>query len=136
MMVTRRALGRAVLLRSSASLSPLPPSTYRALSNTFAAALSSGEYLKTKPKSKEGEETAQNPFEAANMDGAMEGMKKQAVMMCVFILYPAIRKWSTDGDGTQDPEYGDHAVHLGILLELRPQCVDTFFNLSKMLMRE
>jgi len=34
-----------------------------------------------KPKSKEGEEAVQNPFEAANMDGAMEGMKKQAVMM-------------------------------------------------------
>ena len=82
--VSRRALGRAALLRSSAPLSPLQPATYQAFTSTLTHSLASGEYLKTKPPSKEGEESVQNPLEAAGMDGAMEGMKKQAVMMWGF----------------------------------------------------
>lgn len=70
-------MGRAILLRSTAPLSPLPPKTYLSFSSHIASALSSGSYLKPKAASKEGE--MPNPLE--NMDGAMDGMKKQAVMM-------------------------------------------------------
>jgi hypothetical protein len=44
----------------------------------LSAALASGSYLKPEV-SKEGE--AQNPLEMPGMDNAMDGMKKQAVMM-------------------------------------------------------
>jgi hypothetical protein len=62
-------------------MSPLPPKTYLSFSSTLATALSSGSYIKPKPVVKEGE--AVNPFENGQMEGAMDGMKKQAVMMCV-----------------------------------------------------
>ena len=68
-----------MILRSTAPLSPLPPKTYLAFSSSLAQALSSGVYLKPKAVQKEGE--VANPFEAAGMDGAMEGMKKQGIMM-------------------------------------------------------
>ncbi|OCF54528.1 hypothetical protein L486_08078 [Kwoniella mangroviensis CBS 10435] len=77
----QRALGRAALLRATAPLSPLPPTQYRSFSTSFAAALSSGEYLKPTPK-KEGDDAAPaNPFDNGQMDSMMEGMKKQGVMM-------------------------------------------------------
>ena len=77
--MARRAMQRAMILRSSAPLSPLPPSTYLAFSNQFAQNLDSGDYLKPKPESQEG--APPNPFEGGQMDGMMDGMKKQAVMM-------------------------------------------------------
>lgn len=40
-----------------------------------------GKWLK--PKAESEDDSEKNPFEAAGMDGAMEGMKKQAVMMYV-----------------------------------------------------
>lgn len=71
---------RAVVLRSSAPLSPLPPPIYLSFSNQFTQNLSSGDYLKPKPESQDG---PANPFEGGQMDGMMDGMKKQAVMMYV-----------------------------------------------------
>jgi len=68
-----------MILRSTAPLSPLPPKTYLAFSSSLANALSSGVYLKPKVAQKEGE--VQNPFESAGMEGAMDGMKKQGIMM-------------------------------------------------------
>ncbi|WVQ81262.1 hypothetical protein IAT38_003385 [Cryptococcus sp. DSM 104549] len=76
----QRALGRSALLRASAPLSPLPPSAYKALSTSLAASLSSGEYLKPEPAAKESD-SPPNPLEGAGMENAMDGMKKQAVMM-------------------------------------------------------
>jgi len=70
-----------MILRSTAPLSPLPPKTYLAFSGALATALSSGAYLKPKVVQKEGE--VANPFEGAGMEGAMDAMKKQGVMMCV-----------------------------------------------------
>ncbi|KIR26668.1 hypothetical protein I307_02016 [Cryptococcus deuterogattii 99/473] len=76
----QRALGRSALLRATATLSPLPPASYKALSGSLAGSLSSGEYIKPTPESKENASPA-NPFEGAGMENAMDGMKKQAVMM-------------------------------------------------------
>lgn len=42
-----------------------------------------GKWLK--PKAESEDDSEKNPFEAAGMDGAMEGMKKQAVMMYVHL---------------------------------------------------
>lgn len=78
-------MARSQLLRASAPLSPLPPQAYIALSNSLTADLSSGKYLRSKPAPKEDDLPA-NPFEAGNLEGAMEGMKKQAVMMSVGLL--------------------------------------------------
>ncbi|WVR09076.1 hypothetical protein IAU60_006137 [Kwoniella sp. DSM 27419] len=77
----QRAMGRSALLRQTASLSPLPPAQYKALSTSFAAGLASGEYLKPVPVSKDEDAGPANPLEGAQMDTMMEGMKKQAVMM-------------------------------------------------------
>ena len=74
----RRALVKGQTLRASSTLSPLYPAQYESFSRSLAVSLRSGEYLQdVKPK----EEAEQNPFEMANMDGMMDGMKKQAVMM-------------------------------------------------------
>lgn len=79
-LTSRRALGRSALLRATATLSPLPPASYKALSGSLAASLSTGEYIKLAPESK-GDASPANPLEGAGMENAMEGMKKQAVMM-------------------------------------------------------
>ncbi|WWC91254.1 uncharacterized protein L201_006197 [Kwoniella dendrophila CBS 6074] len=76
----QRALGRAVLLRNSAPLSPLHPAQYRSFSTSFASALASGEYLKPVVKKADDEGPA-NPFDNGQMDNMMDGMKKQGVMM-------------------------------------------------------
>ncbi|ORX39111.1 integral membrane protein DUF106-domain-containing protein [Kockovaella imperatae] len=75
----QRAIGRAQLLRMTAPFSPLSPAAYRSISAAHSTVLTSGQYLKIKPKPKEGE--IPNPFEGGGMENAMEGMKKQAVMM-------------------------------------------------------
>lgn len=77
--MSRRALTRSNLLRSTAPLSPLPPAEYRAFSSELAEGLNAGRWLKPKPDAEE--EADKNPFEQAGMEGAMDGMKKQAVMM-------------------------------------------------------
>jgi hypothetical protein len=79
LIVIRRALTRSALLRSTAPLSPLPPATYRAISSELADGLVAGKWLKPQPDSEQ--DGPQNPFEQAGMEGAMDGMKKQAVMM-------------------------------------------------------
>lgn len=78
-LTVRRALTRSALLRSTAPLSPLPPATYRAISSELADGLVAGKWLKPQVDSEE--EGEKNPFEQAGMENAMEGMKKQAVMM-------------------------------------------------------
>jgi hypothetical protein len=82
---SRRALGRGLLLRATSPLSPLPPTQYKSFTSSLSYSLSSGEWLRQKSKAEEGDKPA-NPFEAGGMDGAMEGMKRQAVMMCVTTL--------------------------------------------------
>ncbi|ORY20534.1 integral membrane protein DUF106-domain-containing protein, partial [Naematelia encephala] len=77
----QRALARSALLRSTAPLSPLPPLAYRSLSAHYASCLSSGEYLKPKTDSVAKEGETPNPLEMPGMEGAMDGIKKQAVMM-------------------------------------------------------
>ncbi|WVO15384.1 hypothetical protein L204_103041 [Cryptococcus depauperatus] len=76
----QRALGRSAILRASSTLSPLPPAAYKALSVSLASALSGNDYIKTTPESK-GDDAPVNPLEGAGMENAMDGMKKQAVMM-------------------------------------------------------
>ncbi|GFZ47403.1 ER membrane protein complex subunit 3 [Saitozyma sp. JCM 24511] len=76
----QRALGRALLLRSTSPLSPLPPAQYKSFTSSLSAGFSAGEWLRAKPKT-ESQDAVANPFEAGGMDGAMDGMKKQAVMM-------------------------------------------------------
>lgn len=71
-----------MLLRATAPLSPLPPAMYRSFSSALSLSLASGEWMRPKAVSKDGEEeSVPNPFEGAGMEGAMDGMKKQAVMM-------------------------------------------------------
>jgi hypothetical protein len=82
----RRALGRALLLRSTSPLSPLPPAQYKSFTSSLSASFSAGEWLRTKPKT-ESQDAVANPFEAGGMDGAMDGMKKQAVMMWVVFRF-------------------------------------------------
>ncbi|WVQ75515.1 hypothetical protein IAR50_005140 [Cryptococcus sp. DSM 104548] len=76
----QRALGRSAILRGTSTLSPIPPAAYKALSVSLAAALSSDEYIKPEDVKKDGEGPS-NPLEGAGMESAMDGMKKQAVMM-------------------------------------------------------
>jgi hypothetical protein len=58
----------------------LPPSSFQSRKAFLTEALSNGSYLQ--PKDKEEKEGPKNPFEpAGGMDGMMDGMKKQMVMM-------------------------------------------------------
>jgi len=79
----QRALMRAQLLRATAAQSPVPPAHYRAMSQYLQDAFAEGSFLKDGPQ-KEGQEP-KNPLEAmsdpSQMEGMMEGMKKQMVMM-------------------------------------------------------
>lgn len=81
---------RSQILRSSALLSPLPPSQYTALSSHLSDSFAQGAYLKTPPKldssgaiiEPTGSVAPPNPLtDPGAMDGMMEGMKKQMVMM-------------------------------------------------------
>lgn len=87
--MNRRAITRSQLLRASASLSPLPPAMYKQFSTDLAQGLSEGKWLKPKSESEEAGDV--NPFGAAGMDTAMDGMKKQGLMMYVLYFYPIIR---------------------------------------------
>lgn len=125
----RRALGRALLLRSTSPLSPLPPAQYKSFTSSLSAGFSAGEWLRAKPKT-ESQDAVANPFEAGGMDGAMDGMKKQAVMMCVVFRFLLRCRGSDNIDNMgekaqelilQGPQHGAHAVHLDVLLGLCPQ---------------
>lgn len=111
---------RAQLLRASAPLSPLPPATYHAFSSHLTTALNSGDYLKSSAESEKAKDAAgdTNPLDLPGMDGAMEGMKKQAVMMCDLCHPSAIARLTTQG-----AEHGVDAVHLGLLLRLHSQYI-------------
>lgn len=75
----QRCLARSQILRASAPLSPLDPALFRSFVTSYGAALSSGNYIRPKPPK---EQQEQMPFgDPTQMDGMMEGMKKQAVMM-------------------------------------------------------
>jgi hypothetical protein len=71
------------MLRSSAPLSPLPPAAYTAMSTSISSALRAGAYVK--PKDAEEAEPSNamgNPLmDPTQMEGMMDGLKKQAVMM-------------------------------------------------------
>lgn len=85
----RRALQRSRLLSTSSPACPLPPLTFQALASHLSLAFQAGDYLKVKPSfDKDGnmiepEKAAPpNPLtDPSAMDGMMEGMKKQVVMM-------------------------------------------------------
>lgn len=86
----RRALLRAQILRSSAKSSPIPPSHYTSQTDELVAAFTTGDYLKIDPSKplevdKDGNRIAPSPAsmltDPSAMEGMMGGMKNQAVMM-------------------------------------------------------
>lgn len=74
---------KSQLLRSSVPLCPIPPAAYTAMSTSLATALRSGAYVK--PALSEDPDKAAAPvnplMDPTQMDGMMDGLKKQAVMM-------------------------------------------------------
>ncbi|KAF8528772.1 integral membrane protein DUF106-domain-containing protein [Hysterangium stoloniferum] len=79
----QRALLRSQILRATSSNSPLPPTFYKAISASLWHAFHSGKYLKDGPP-KEGDAPPTPASILTNpdqMDGMMDGMKKQVVMM-------------------------------------------------------
>lgn len=76
---------KAQILRSNAPLCPLPPAAYTSLSTSLSAALRSGAYVRSKEDaaaSNKDNAALGNPLmDPTQMEGMMEGMKKQAVMM-------------------------------------------------------
>jgi hypothetical protein len=78
----RRALLRSQLLRQSSTLSPLPPTLYTSLSTTLHNQLSTGALVSAPAPAAKAQEGPVNPLgDPAQMEGMMDGMKKQAVMM-------------------------------------------------------
>ncbi|KDQ20633.1 hypothetical protein BOTBODRAFT_26639 [Botryobasidium botryosum FD-172 SS1] len=78
----QRALVRSQALRATATKSPLPPSQYRAISSHLTKAFAGGTYLKDGPRSPDAPSKAPNPLtDPSAMEGMMDGMKKQMVMM-------------------------------------------------------
>ncbi|KAJ9094159.1 hypothetical protein QFC20_006957 [Naganishia adeliensis] len=78
----QRALLRSQLLRQSSTLSPLPPHLYTTLSNHLYTQLSTGALVSTAKAPSEKPEAPANPLaDPTQMEGMMDGMKKQAVMM-------------------------------------------------------
>ncbi|KAF8493512.1 integral membrane protein DUF106-domain-containing protein [Gautieria morchelliformis] len=79
----QRALLRSQILRATSSNSPLPPSYYKSLSASLWHAFDSGTYLKDgPPKDSDAPTTPANPLTNPDqMEGMMDGMKKQLVMM-------------------------------------------------------
>jgi hypothetical protein len=74
---------KSQLLRSSVPLCPIPPAAYTAMSTSLVTALRSGAYVK--PALSEDPDKADAPvnplMDPTQMDGMMDGLKKQAVMM-------------------------------------------------------
>lgn len=81
--LSRRALLRSQILRTTSSNSPLPPSYYKSLSASLWHAFDSGTYLKDgPPKDSDAPAAPANPLTNPDqMEGMMDGMKKQLVMM-------------------------------------------------------
>ena len=81
----RRALARAQVLRATSTNSPLPPRHYRALSSHLIQAFIAGSYLKDGPPSDDPDAPKPGPVnpltDPGAMEGMMDGMKKQMVMM-------------------------------------------------------
>jgi ER membrane protein complex subunit 3 len=79
----RRALVRSQILRSTSTNSPIPPPTYRAISQNLSAAFSAGTFLKDGPRDPDAPSSGvPNPLtDPSAMEGMMDGMKKQMVMM-------------------------------------------------------
>lgn len=84
-MFSRRALVRAQVLRATSTSSPLPPLYYRALSSHLSQAFTDGSYLKDGPPSTDPDAAKAGPVnpltDPGAMEGMMDGMKKQMVMM-------------------------------------------------------
>jgi hypothetical protein len=75
---------KSQLLRSSAPLSTIPPAAYNAMSTALSVALRSGAYVKpaASEETEKASAAAVNPLmDPSQMDGMMDGLKKQAVMM-------------------------------------------------------
>ena len=84
---------------------------YHSFTSGTSASLAAGEWLKPKSKAAE-DEGPKNPLEGAGMDNAMEGMKKQAVMMYVQLHLSSI---IADVQGAQ---HDINAIHLSLLFWL------------------
>ncbi|CDZ98089.1 Uncharacterized conserved protein [Phaffia rhodozyma] len=86
----QRALNQSQILRTTSTFSPLPPSSFQALSARLTEGFQNGDFLKTPLKRDENGNVIEdqsagappNPLtDPGAMDGMMENMKKQAVMM-------------------------------------------------------
>ncbi|EJD53559.1 transmembrane protein [Auricularia subglabra TFB-10046 SS5] len=81
----QRAMLRAQILRTTASKSPIPPAHYRSISSYLQDAFTAGTFLKDGPPKPGTQSAVKSPLEAmsdpAQMEGMMDGMKKQMVMM-------------------------------------------------------
>ncbi|KZS97905.1 transmembrane protein [Sistotremastrum niveocremeum HHB9708] len=78
----QRALVRAQVLRHTSAFSPIPPLFYQALSDHLQAAFATSAYLQPKSTSADASSGPPNPLtDPSAMDGMMDGMKKQMVMM-------------------------------------------------------
>jgi hypothetical protein len=73
---------RSQVLRNSSTFSPIPRPIYRSISQHLTQSFASGAYLKDGPPATNAESKPPNPLsDPAAMDGMMDGMKKQMVMM-------------------------------------------------------
>ncbi|EIN10561.1 transmembrane protein [Punctularia strigosozonata HHB-11173 SS5] len=78
----QRALTRAQILRATAANSPIPPTHYKAISQSLIQAFSTGQYLKDGPPKENEQVKPPNPLtDPGQMEGMMAGMKTQMVMM-------------------------------------------------------
>ncbi|KAG9089661.1 ER membrane complex subunit 3 [Ceratobasidium sp. UAMH 11750] len=79
----QRAVLRSQVLRSTSTNSPLPPATYKSISQHLSQAFTAGTFLKDgPPKPDEKPAGPVNPLsDPTQMEGMMDGMKQQFVMM-------------------------------------------------------
>ncbi|KZP00054.1 transmembrane protein [Calocera viscosa TUFC12733] len=79
----QRAVVRSQILRATAPESPIPPTYYHSISSSLSGAFAAGSFLKDgPPKEDDKERTPPNPLsDPSQMEGMMDGMKKQMVMM-------------------------------------------------------
>lgn len=81
----QRALVRSAILRSNGNVLPGP--RFEARRRELGKALKEGLYLKSKDvsevekKKDEKQQAPPNPLDPANMEGMMDGLKKQVIMM-------------------------------------------------------
>jgi hypothetical protein len=79
----RRAVLRSQILRATSTNSPLPPIAYRSISQHLSQAFSDGTFLKDGPPKPDDKSMGPpNPLtDPTQMEGMMDGMKQQFVMM-------------------------------------------------------